>query len=203
MAVSASVELVPKPIEVGPEMEALRRFYRDSTWEGWIHEGGMGPGTPAMRGVGRATFETIQDGRWFAGDFEQDQFLEDGTFVLTWQLHWVSGWAPRHGEYRASMADDYGNTDVYRGYIDGDRLVFESMPDAPVRLRFTWDASDPAVTRWRNEMTQPDGSWFLIEEYPMVEVSSALVPAGHDPLAAVGQYQVKEPTEPSGTRRNS
>lgn len=29
-----------------------------------------------------ATFTPIQDGRWFAGDFEQDQLLEDGTFVL-------------------------------------------------------------------------------------------------------------------------
>lgn len=164
----ANVEAVPKPITVGAEMEALRRFYRDSTWEGWIQEGGMGPETPKMKGIGRATFTPIQEGRWFAGDFEQDQFLEDGTFVLKWQLHWVSGWAPRHGEYRASMVDNYGNADVYRGYIEGDRLVFESMPDAPVRLRFTWDASGPAVMTWQNEMALEDDSWFLIEEYPMV-----------------------------------
>jgi hypothetical protein len=164
----ANVEAVPKPIAVGAEMEALRRFYRDSTWEGWIHEGGMGPGTPKMKGIGRATFAPIQEGRWFAGDFEQDQFLEDGTFVLKWQLHWVSGWAPRHGEYRASMVDNYGNADAYRGSIEGDCLVFESMPDAPVRLRFTWDATDPDFMTWRNEMAVEDGSWFLIEEYPMV-----------------------------------
>lgn len=67
MAVEKGVELVPKPIVVGPEMEALRRFNPDCTWEGRIHEGGMGPGTPAMRGVGRATFRPIQDGLWFAG----------------------------------------------------------------------------------------------------------------------------------------
>jgi hypothetical protein len=103
-----SVDTVPKPIEVGPEMEALRRFCRDSTWEGWIREGGMGPGTPTMKGVGRATFKPIQDGRWIVGDFEQDQFLDDGTFVLKWELHWVVGWAPRFGEYRAAMADAYG-----------------------------------------------------------------------------------------------
>lgn len=170
MVVDTGIDLVPKPIEAGPEMEALRRFYPDCTWEGRISEGGMGPGTPAMKGIGKATFEPIQDGRWFAGDFEQDQFLDDGTYVLTWKLHWVSGWAPRYGEYRASMVDDYGNADVYRGYIEGDRLVFESMPDAPVRLRFTWDASRPDVIVWRNDMAQPDGSWFLIEEYPMFPV---------------------------------
>jgi hypothetical protein len=170
MVAQTDVGRVPTPIVLGPEVKTLARFYRDSTWQGRIHEGGMGPGTPAMRGIGRATFRTIQEGRWFVGDFEQDQFLDDGTFVLTWQLHWVSGWAPQHGEYRASMADNYGNTDVYRGYIEGDRLVFESMPDAPVRLRFTWDASDRTATMWRNEMALPDGSWFLIEEYAMAAV---------------------------------
>jgi hypothetical protein len=51
---------------------------------------------------------------------------------------------------------------------EGDRLVFESMAGAGTRLRFTWDASDPTVITWRNEMAVDDGSWFLIEEYPMV-----------------------------------
>ncbi len=164
------IAAVPKPIAEEPETEALRRFFSDVAWEGEIHEGGMGPGTPAMKGIGRGTVQEIQDGRWVAGDFEQDQYLLDGTFVLKWQLHWVSGWDPEHGEYRASMVDNYGHAMVYRGWIDGDRLIFESFDDATVRLRFTWDASDPAVTLWRNEMAVGDGSWFLIEEYPMVPV---------------------------------
>ena len=65
------------------------------------------------------------------------------------------------------MTDNYGHAAVYRGRIDGDRLVFESLDDA-VRLRLTWDASDPDVITWRNEMTTGDGTWFLIEEYRMV-----------------------------------
>ena len=100
----AGIDAVPKPIRVGPEKEALWRFFSDVSWEGEIHEGGMGPGTPAMKGIGRGTVREIQDGRWIAGDFEQEQYLHDGTFVLTWQLHWVSGWDPEHGEYRASMS---------------------------------------------------------------------------------------------------
>ena len=169
MAEHPGVAAVPKPIQVGPEMAALRRFFPEVvTWEGSIHEDGMGPGTPAMRGIGRGTAGAIQDGRWIAGDYEQDQFLADGTFVLRWQLHWVSGWAPRHREYRATMADNYGNADVYRGHVEGDRLVFESMAETGTRLRFTWDAADTTVIKWRNEMTTGDGSWFLIEEYPMV-----------------------------------
>ena len=45
---------------------------------------------------------------------------------------------------------------------------FESLRDTGPRLRLTWDASDPGVITWRNEMAAPDGSWFLIEEYAMV-----------------------------------
>lgn len=159
---------VPKPIGTGPEMTALGRFFRDVTWKGTIHQGGMGPGTPAMTGVGHSKVHAIQDGRWIVADSEQDQFLDDGTFVLTWQLHWVSGWAPEHGEYRAVMTDNYGHADVYRGHTEGDRLIFESLEGTGIRLRFTWDVSDPDVINWRNEMSPGDGSWFLIEEYPMV-----------------------------------
>ena len=57
---------------------------------------------------------------------------------------------------------------MYRGRIEGDRPVLESLEAAAARLRFTWDASDPGVITWRNEMAAGDGSWFLIEEYPMV-----------------------------------
>ena len=71
---------VRKPIPPGPEMEALARFHRDVTWTGSIEEGGMGPGTPAMTAIGSGTHRLIQDGRWIVGDYEQDQFLLDGTF---------------------------------------------------------------------------------------------------------------------------
>ena len=120
----------------------------------------MGPGTPAMRGSGQGTARVIQDGRWIAGDYEQDQFLADGTFVLKWQLHWVSGWAPQHGQYRASMVDNYGNADVYRGHIDGDRLVFESLAETGTRLRFTWDR-----IRWDRDQVAQRGDhrrWIVV-----------------------------------------
>ena len=62
MGASVAAAAVPQPIGVGPEMAALGRFYRDVTWNGTIHEGGMGPGTPAMAGVGRGKAQAIQDG---------------------------------------------------------------------------------------------------------------------------------------------
>jgi hypothetical protein len=102
-------------------------------------------------------------------DAEQEQFLEDGTFVLKWELHWVVGWSPEFGEYRASMVDNYGHAMVYRGWIEDERLVFESLGGAPVRLRFTWEAAED-VLNWRNEIAVGEGEWFVIEEYPMVPV---------------------------------
>jgi len=166
MAVPAErVAAVPHPIEVGQEMEALKRFHPDVTWTGTIEAGGMGPGTPAMTANGGGTTELIQDGRWIVGNYWQDQFLTDGTFVLRWQLHWVAGWDPSAGEYRATVADNYGHALVLRGEIDGDILTFESLGDPPVRLRMTWDVSDPPSLRWRNEMSVQGAPWTLVEEY--------------------------------------
>jgi hypothetical protein len=165
-----NADRIPKPIIPGPEMEALKRFYPDVTWTGSINEGGMGPGTPAQAATGQGKHERIQDGRWVVGSYEQDQRLLDGTFVLRWQLHWVVGWDPTNREYRATLAVNYGHADVMRGQIDGDRLVFESIGDQPVRLRLTWDASDPMDITWRNEMSVGGGPWSLVEDYHMTPV---------------------------------
>ena len=51
------------------------------------------------------------------------------------------------------MTDNYGHAEVYRGRIEGDRLMFESLEAAAVRLRFTWDASDPG----RHHLAQRNG----------------------------------------------
>jgi Protein of unknown function (DUF1579) len=162
---AADIGQIPKPITPGAEMDALARFHRDVTWTGFIAEGGMGLGTPPMTAAGRGTHEAIQDGRWVVGNYQQDQFLPDGTFVLTWQLHWVAGWDPTAKEYRATLADNYGHAEVMRGKIEGDRLVFESVPDAPVRIRLVWDLTDPNVLIWRNEVSIDGSPWALVEQY--------------------------------------
>jgi hypothetical protein len=162
---SSPADSVPKPIEAGAEMEALARFHSDVTWTGTIEEGGMGPGTPAMTAVGSGKHQRIQGGRWIVGDYQQDQFLADGTFLLKWELHWVAGWDPLAREYRATVADNYGHADVMRGWIDGDRLTFETIGEPPVRIRLVWDVSDPERLTWRNEASVGGGPWSLVEEY--------------------------------------
>ena len=159
---------IPRSAEPSPEVAALAPFYRDWTWTGTIEAGGMGPGSPEMSGIGRATCRLIQDGLWWACDFEQDQRLTDGTFVLRWQLHWVTGWDARAGEYRASSADNNGpNLGIFRGRLEGNRLVYESLSDALPRIRLTWILDDETHARWRNEYTLDGSSWTLVEEYRM------------------------------------
>ncbi|HEX2355850.1 MAG TPA: DUF1579 family protein [Micromonosporaceae bacterium] len=156
-----------RPITPGSEMAALARFYPDVIWTGTIAAGGMGPGTPQMTAHGRGIHELIQDGRWIVGSYSQEQYLPDGTHVLTWQLHWVVGWDPARSEYVATLADCYGHADVMHGHIDGDWLIFETATHAPARLRLTWDATDPQDITWRNEASIDGGPWTEIETYHM------------------------------------
>jgi len=160
---------LPRSAIAGAEMEALAPFYRNWAWTGTIQAGGMGPGSPEMSGAGRAVCRLIQDGLWYDCDFEQDQLLADGTFVLTWRLHWITGWDRMAGEYRASSADNNGPTlAIYRGRIEGDRLIYESLSDALPRIRLTWILIDRDHATWRNELTLDGETWGLIEEYEMV-----------------------------------
>lgn len=161
----SAVDTIPRPLEPGEETIALRRFHRDGSWKGSIQEGGMGPGTPPQIATGRATHHWIQNGRWVVGDFEQDQYLEDGTFVLKWELHWVCGWDPRAREYKATIADCYGQADVLHGWIEDDRMIFESIGDRLPRLRLTWDAGSADSVLWRNEMSLDGTTWTLVEDY--------------------------------------
>ena len=156
---------VPQPVTPGPEMAALCRFHVDCTWTGSISADGVGPGSPAMMAVGSGRHRELQGGRWIEGTYEQDQYLLDGSFVLTWQLHWVAGWDPTAGEYRATVADNYGHADVLRGWIDGDRLTFETIGTPAIRLRLVWDRTDPDSPTWRNEASVGGGESTLVEAY--------------------------------------
>ncbi len=61
--------------------------------------------------------------------------------------------------------DSNGISMMFRGRLEGDRLIMESMGDPAVNLRFIRDATDPRAITWTNEIMTEDGSWRLIEEY--------------------------------------
>jgi hypothetical protein len=61
-----------------------------------------------------------------------------------------------------------GHAAVLRGRIEGDLLILETINESsPLRLRMTWDTSDPARLTWRNESSVDGRDWFLIESYTM------------------------------------
>ena len=166
------ITAVPQPIEAGAEMRDLARFHRDITWTGTIQPGGMGPGSPRMTAVGEGRHELIQNGLWIVGNYQQDQFLTDGTFVLRWQLHWVAGWDPSAREYRATVADNYGHAEIMRGWIDGDLLTFQSMVNSPVRIRLLWHIADAHTITWRNEASVHGAPFTLVERYECHTIES-------------------------------
>jgi hypothetical protein len=176
MTAALDTEPVPHPIPPGPEMATLSRFYPDVTWTGTIHAGGLGPGSPEMTAIGRASHRLIQGGRWIVVTCSQEQYLLDGTFLLTWELHLVVGWDPAAGEYRATFADNYGRAGVLHGRADGDRLVMETVDDPPARLRMTWHVVGPTQLTWRNESSLDGRTWSVIETYRMTPTRRA-VPA--------------------------
>jgi hypothetical protein len=122
-----------------------------------------------MTARGEGVHSRLHDGLWIVGDYRQDQFLPDGTFLLTWRLHWVTGWDTDAGSTRATLNDNYGHADVMRGRLEGDRLIYESIGGGPARLRLTWDLSlsDPEAAVGTNEISVAGGPWALIESYRM------------------------------------
>jgi hypothetical protein len=145
-------------------MEALRPFHFDCQWTGKVEAGGMGPGSPEMQAVGKAIYRPIMDGGWLVGDFEQDQFVA-GKRVLTWKAHFVIGWDPRAGEYRATYVDNNGSAALLRGWIEGKRFVIELVGDGTVQNRMEWTLLEPGCVKRRNDRSIAGGPLFLVEEY--------------------------------------
>lgn len=156
---------IPQPIHAGDEMRRLARFHRDVRWTGTVRAGGMGPGSPEMTATGEGRHHAVQDGLWIVGDYQQDQYLPDGTFVLHWALHWVAGWDPQVGEYRASAADNYGHLELLAGRIEGNLLTFRSLGNPPVRIQLFWHIIDDDTMTWRNEISVHGGPFQLVERY--------------------------------------
>jgi len=79
------------------------------------------------------------------------------------------GGTARPASIAASSADNNGpNLAIYRGRIEGDRLVYESLQEALPRIRLTWILKGSDHATWRNEFTLDGQTWGLIEDYEMV-----------------------------------
>jgi hypothetical protein len=157
----------PLPFTPGPELEALARFHRDVEWTGTVK---ATPTTPEMLARGSGRFRREIGGLWILGEFRQDQFHE-GRKVAEWSCIYLAGWDAGRSTYVAFAADSNGRSVPFLGAIDGERFTITSegapIGGAPVRLRMIWDAADPRIMTWRNEMSVAGGPWTLVEDYEM------------------------------------
>jgi len=146
---------------------ALARFHRNVTWTGTVKANAS---TPEMTAEGRGTFTWNMGGLWVVGEFIQDQFYK-GREVMSWSAHYLAGWDFARRAYVAFAADSNGRCVSFTGEIEGDRFTITSdgaqIGGAPVRLRMIWDAGNPEVMTWQNEMSIAGGPWTLVEEYDM------------------------------------
>lgn len=154
----------PEAARGGREMEELRRFFRDCTWTGRVLADPSNPSSPELEVVGKSVFSPIMDGLWLAGDLEEEFFYR-GEKVDEEKCHYIVGWSPGPGEYKAVSVDSLGNAMLNAGRIEGDILVLETPGDPPVRLRMSIDLSDEARPRWYSEVAQQGEPWLRIEEY--------------------------------------
>jgi len=145
-------------------MEALKKFHYDCEWEGTVQAGGMGPGSPEMKAIGRATFRPIMDGAWLVGEFEQEQFV-DGALAVIWKAHYVVGWSPQAGEYQVTYVDNNGAASLMDGRVEDNRFVIETAGDTPVRFQMVWELTADGMVEWANRCSINGGTWTLIEEY--------------------------------------
>jgi Protein of unknown function (DUF1579) len=154
----------PPRVEPGAEMGALKRFHYDCEWNGTVQAGGMGPGSPEMKAVGKATFSPIMDGAWLVGDFEQEQFV-DGAVAVKWQAHYVVGWSPQAGQYRVTYVDNNGSASLMDGRVENDQFVIETSGASPVKFQMVWKLLADGTVEWANRCSVNGGPWTLIEEY--------------------------------------
>ena len=94
--------------------------------------------------------------------------IVDDKRVLTWEGKWIIGCDALAQEYHAVGVDSNGVSFIFRGQIDRDQLIMESMGESPMRLRFTFDARDSNAIKWKNERSIGGDSWRLIEEYVLI-----------------------------------
>lgn len=171
---------VPWPVTSGPELAALDRFGIRVAGTGAVTLTGTGPGAGGSA-------DLIRSGRWLVGSYRREQYLLEGTYLITWQLHLQLGWDPCRREYRARVADNHGQARVMRGRIAGDRLILETTGDPEVRQRMTWEATGPTGVVWTNQVCLDAGRWSTVERYHLTRGPGPASPAGR--LTATGPRQ--------------
>jgi hypothetical protein len=171
---AAAPPAMPAPPKPGPEHEKLKPFAKSMTWTGKMPAGAMGPGTPEIATKGKSSCKWVANNMWAACDLEDTS--GKGKDAITWKAHWMLGYDLAAKEYRAMMADMMGTATTYKGTVDGDKLVLESIGEVdmmgkPGKVRITMDNSDKKTVKFQSEHQFKGEGW-------VVDGTSEMKPAG-------------------------
>ena len=165
LANAQSALQLPTP---GPETKLLRNFFPSSeTWTGVMRAGALGSGSKEMPTQGHATC------RWILNDLYMTCDIEDtagtGKAAFTWKGVLTVGWDFTAKEYRGSMVDNMGQVAWASGKLTAPSKLLMTTHElndknSPLRIRMTWDATDPKIIKYIEEHATQGGSWMVAEE---------------------------------------
>jgi|GEM_PF-1879684 len=102
---------------------------------------------------------------WIACDIDED--IQGGPFKKM-QAHVVMGWDFNDKGYRAQMVTMQGGALAMNGWVQGNKLIFQSQPfTTPVgktKVRWTFDLTDKSAIVFHDERSIGGMDWFTFEK---------------------------------------
>lgn len=159
---SAALAQVPTLPKAGAETKALGVLVGNHEKAGKK----MPPMMPPVESSGTMKCDWTAGGLWLACDI--DETLKGGKPFKRFQAHLTMGWDFDAKAYRAHMVSALGTGIAFNGHADGDKLVFESKPQksplGTIRLRWTFDLTNPKEIGFHDERSINGAPWFTFEK---------------------------------------
>jgi hypothetical protein len=158
---------MPKPIKPAEETFALQPIAIDARWVGRVLPNAFKEGSPEMATKGN------MDCSWTAGNLwlscKLKETMGKGKEAMTWQGVMTVGYDYLNKEYRATMVDSMGGSQLLSGNLEGNKLVLTSMTTTKVngedcRGRISFDWTNPKEIKFTGENAKGAGDFKVTHE---------------------------------------
>lgn len=152
----------PKP---GPETMALGILAGGGSWTGKTMAGAMGPGSPEMDVKGSASCKWVLNKLVLQCNVKETMGTGKTAMKMEGVMH--ASWDFSVNDYRATWADNMGGTMLMKGKMEGTKFSLESLGDfymmmgQPMKMRITWDWTDPKAATLTTEMAMGKGGKWM------------------------------------------
>jgi len=163
-AAAAAPMTPPKPS--AETMKLGKLFGSKKSMSGKTAAGAMGPGSPEMAVKSTADCRAIAEKFFYACDI--DETMGTGKQANTWKSHFVTGWDVNAAAYKAVMVNNMGMMMPMDGVMTDTTYQVTStqeqmMMGEKMKVRLTWDWSDPKEAKFTNEHQVAGGAWQVFE----------------------------------------